>query len=76
MCPPPPTGKGDLIGCGLGGSPRARADVRGLTYCALQSLGLRALAGGLALDPDFARAFRRQLPRELSYDLGGTPEVR
>ncbi|XP_074931843.1 voltage-gated inwardly rectifying potassium channel KCNH3 isoform X2 [Phalacrocorax aristotelis] len=71
-------GKGDLIGCGLGGSPRtrrARADVRGLTYCALQSLGLPALAEGLALDPDFARAFRRQLPRELSYDLGGAPEA-
>ncbi|KAK4807260.1 hypothetical protein QYF61_006321 [Mycteria americana] len=72
-------GKGDLIGCDLGGSPgarRARADVRGLTYCALQSLGRPALAEGLALDPDFARAFRRQLPRELSYDLGGAPEVR
>ncbi|KAM6189049.1 voltage-gated inwardly rectifying potassium channel KCNH3 [Sarcoramphus papa] len=71
-------GKGDLIGCDLGGSPRARrarADVRGLTYCALQSLGLPALAEGLALDPDFARAFRRQLPRELSYDLGGAPEA-
>ncbi|KAM7080018.1 voltage-gated inwardly rectifying potassium channel KCNH3 [Ciconia maguari] len=70
-------GKGDLIGCDLGGSPgarRARADVRGLTYCALQSLGRPALAEGLALDPDFARAFRRQLPRELSYDLGGAPE--
>uniref|UniRef100_A0A663EZJ8 Voltage-gated inwardly rectifying potassium channel KCNH3 n=1 Tax=Aquila chrysaetos chrysaetos TaxID=223781 RepID=A0A663EZJ8_AQUCH len=64
-------GKGDLIGCDLGGSRLARADVRGLTYCALQSLGLPALAEGLALDPEFARAFRRQLPRELSYDLGG-----
>ncbi|XP_010563464.1 PREDICTED: potassium voltage-gated channel subfamily H member 3 [Haliaeetus leucocephalus] len=69
-------GKGDLIGCDLGGSRLARADVRGLTYCALQSLGLPALAEGLALDPDFARAFRQQLPRELSYDLGGAPEVR
>ncbi|XP_054663076.1 potassium voltage-gated channel subfamily H member 3 isoform X2 [Grus americana] len=71
-------GKGDLIGCDLGGSPRsrrARADVRGLTYCALQSLGLPALAEGLALDPDFARVFRQQLPRELSYDLGGAPEA-
>uniref|UniRef100_A0A8B9MMK0 Voltage-gated inwardly rectifying potassium channel KCNH3 n=1 Tax=Accipiter nisus TaxID=211598 RepID=A0A8B9MMK0_9AVES len=67
-------GKGDLIGCDLGGSRLARADVRGLTYCALQSLGLPALAEGLALDPDFARAFRQQLPRELSYDLGGAPE--
>ncbi|XP_076220058.1 LOW QUALITY PROTEIN: voltage-gated inwardly rectifying potassium channel KCNH3-like [Aptenodytes patagonicus] len=69
-------GKGDLIGCDLGGSPRARrarADVRGLTYCALQSLGLPALAEALALDPDFARAFRQQLPRELSYDLGARP---
>lgn len=47
--------------------------MRGLTYCALQSLGLPALAEGLALDPDFARAFRQQLPRELSYDLGGCP---
>ncbi|XP_049674786.1 potassium voltage-gated channel subfamily H member 3 isoform X3 [Accipiter gentilis] len=68
-------GKGDLIGCDLGGSRLARADVRGLTYCALQSLGLPALAEGLALDPDFARAFRQQLPRELSYDLGGAPEA-
>ncbi|XP_075593699.1 voltage-gated inwardly rectifying potassium channel KCNH3 isoform X2 [Balearica regulorum gibbericeps] len=71
-------GKGDLIGCDLGGSPRsrrARVDVRGLTYCALQSLGLPALAEGLALDPDFARVFRQQLPRELSYDLGGAPEA-
>ncbi|KAM9617245.1 voltage-gated inwardly rectifying potassium channel KCNH3 isoform 8-T8 [Morphnus guianensis] len=68
-------GKGDLIGCDLGGSRLARADVRGLTYCALQSLGLPALAEGLALDPEFARAFRRQLPRELSYDLGGAPEA-
>ncbi|KAM6233467.1 LOW QUALITY PROTEIN: voltage-gated inwardly rectifying potassium channel KCNH3 [Porphyrio hochstetteri] len=71
-------GKGDLIGCALGGSPRgrrARADVRGLTYCALQSLGLPALGHGLALDPDFARAFCRQLPHELSYDLGGDPEA-
>ncbi|XP_059688744.1 potassium voltage-gated channel subfamily H member 3 [Gavia stellata] len=68
-------GKGDLIGCDLGGDKRAQADVRGLTYCALQSLRLPALAEGLALDPDFARAFRRQLPHELSYDLGGTPEL-
>lgn len=73
---PPHSGKGDLIGCDLGGPRRAAADVRALTYCALRSLGLRVLAQGLALDPDFARAFRQRLPQQLSYDLGGAPEVR
>ncbi|KYO43381.1 potassium voltage-gated channel subfamily H member 3 [Alligator mississippiensis] len=71
-------GKGDLLGCALparGRVHQANADVKGLTYCDLQCLALRGLAASLALDPDFARTFRRALRAELSYDLGAGPEV-
>ncbi|XP_074836400.1 voltage-gated inwardly rectifying potassium channel KCNH3 isoform X2 [Carettochelys insculpta] len=67
-------GKGDLLGCELsaqGRVPTASADVKGLTYCALQCLSLRGLAESLALYPEFACKFRRDIPAQLSFNLGG-----
>nr|XP_003223275.1 PREDICTED: potassium voltage-gated channel subfamily H member 3 isoform X1 [Anolis carolinensis] len=67
-------GKGDLIGCHISSRDRvvpANADVRGLTYCDLQSLSLPGLLASLKLYPEFARKFLQELPCELSYNLGG-----
>uniref|UniRef100_A0A8C8SNB4 Voltage-gated inwardly rectifying potassium channel KCNH3 n=1 Tax=Pelusios castaneus TaxID=367368 RepID=A0A8C8SNB4_9SAUR len=67
-------GKGDLLGCDLSAQervPKANADVKGLTYCALQCLSLQGLGESLALYPDFAHTFRQEIRAELSYDLGG-----
>ncbi|XP_044305528.1 potassium voltage-gated channel subfamily H member 3 [Varanus komodoensis] len=67
-------GKGDLIGCHISSKEevvQANADVRGLTYCDLQCLSLPGLLGSLELYPEFASKFRRELPCELSYNLGG-----
>nr|XP_056711471.1 potassium voltage-gated channel subfamily H member 3 [Euleptes europaea] len=67
-------GKGDLIGCHISTKEQvvqANADVRGLTYCDLQCLGLAGLLASLELYPEFASKFRRELPCELSYNLGG-----
>ncbi|XP_060108795.1 potassium voltage-gated channel subfamily H member 3 isoform X1 [Heteronotia binoei] len=67
-------GKGDLIGCHITTKEQvvqANADVRGLTYCDLQCLGLAGLLASLELYPEFASKFRRELPCELSYNLGG-----
>uniref|UniRef100_A0A6J0SRE1 Voltage-gated inwardly rectifying potassium channel KCNH3 n=1 Tax=Pogona vitticeps TaxID=103695 RepID=A0A6J0SRE1_9SAUR len=67
-------GKGDLIGCHISSREQviqANADVRGLTYCDLQCLSLPGLLASLELYPEFASKFRRELPCELSYNLGG-----
>ncbi|XP_077184888.1 voltage-gated inwardly rectifying potassium channel KCNH3 isoform X2 [Paroedura picta] len=67
-------GKGDLIGCHIMTKDQvvqANADVRGLTYCDLQCLALAGLLASLELYPEFASKFRRELPCELSYNLGG-----
>uniref|UniRef100_A0A670YC92 Voltage-gated inwardly rectifying potassium channel KCNH3 n=1 Tax=Pseudonaja textilis TaxID=8673 RepID=A0A670YC92_PSETE len=67
-------GKGDLIGCHILSKEegvQANADVRGLTYCDLQCLSLSGLLASLELYPEFASNFRRELPCELSYNLGG-----
>uniref|UniRef100_A0A8D0BE73 Voltage-gated inwardly rectifying potassium channel KCNH3 n=1 Tax=Salvator merianae TaxID=96440 RepID=A0A8D0BE73_SALMN len=67
-------GKGDLIGCHISSRKevvQANADVRGLTYCDLQCLSLPGLFASLELYPEFASKFRRELPCELSYNLGG-----
>ncbi|XP_015261365.1 PREDICTED: potassium voltage-gated channel subfamily H member 3 [Gekko japonicus] len=67
-------GKGDLIGCHITTKEQvvqANADVRGLTYCDLQCLGLAGLLASLEFYPEFASKFRRELPCELSYNLGG-----
>ncbi|KAM6474340.1 voltage-gated inwardly rectifying potassium channel KCNH3 isoform 2-T2 [Liasis olivaceus] len=67
-------GKGDLIGCHISSKEQgvqANADVRGLTYCDLQCLSLPGLLASLELYPEFASKFRRELPCELSYNLGG-----
>ncbi|XP_070793864.1 voltage-gated inwardly rectifying potassium channel KCNH3 [Pituophis catenifer annectens] len=67
-------GKGDLIGCHISSKEpgvQANADVRGLTYCDLQCLSLSGLLASLELYPEFASKFRRELPCELSYNLGG-----
>ncbi|XP_043822028.1 potassium voltage-gated channel subfamily H member 3 isoform X4 [Dromiciops gliroides] len=66
-------GKGDLIGCELPQREqvvKANADVKGLTYCALQCLQLAGLHESLALYPEFAPRFSRGLRGELSYNLG------
>ncbi|KAJ7317941.1 hypothetical protein JRQ81_004103 [Phrynocephalus forsythii] len=67
-------GKGDLIGCHISSREQvvqANADVRGLTYCDLQCLRLPSLLASLDLYPEFANKFHRELPCELSYNLGG-----
>uniref|UniRef100_A0A8C6V9S5 Voltage-gated inwardly rectifying potassium channel KCNH3 n=1 Tax=Naja naja TaxID=35670 RepID=A0A8C6V9S5_NAJNA len=67
-------GKGDLIGCHISSKEQgvqANADVRGLTYCDLQCLSLSGLLASLELYPEFGSKFRRELPCELSYNLGG-----
>ncbi|XP_051819554.1 potassium voltage-gated channel subfamily H member 3 isoform X2 [Antechinus flavipes] len=66
-------GKGDLIGCELPQREqviKANADVKGLTYCALQCLQLAGLHESLALYPEFAPRFSHGLRGELSYNLG------
>ncbi|XP_038608916.1 potassium voltage-gated channel subfamily H member 3 [Tachyglossus aculeatus] len=66
-------GKGDLIGCELPPRERvvkANADVKGLTYCALQRLQLAGLHDSLDLYPEYAPRFSRGLRGELSYNLG------
>ncbi|XP_042311424.1 potassium voltage-gated channel subfamily H member 3 [Sceloporus undulatus] len=71
-------GKGDLIGCHISSREQvvpANADVRGLTYCDLQCLNLPGLLASLELYPDFASKFRRELPCELSYNLGGGSNI-
>ncbi|KAH0629256.1 hypothetical protein JD844_011193 [Phrynosoma platyrhinos] len=71
-------GKGDLIGCHISSREQvvpANADVRGLTYCDLQCLSLPGLLASLELYPEFASKFRRELPCELSYNLGGGNNV-
>ncbi|XP_069509905.1 voltage-gated inwardly rectifying potassium channel KCNH3 [Ambystoma mexicanum] len=68
-------GKGDLIGCDLSSKDhviKSQADVKGLTYCDLQSIHLRGLYESLELYPEYGQKFRRELRCELSYNLGGS----
>ncbi|KAJ1160621.1 hypothetical protein NDU88_001117 [Pleurodeles waltl] len=68
-------GKGDLIGCDLSSKDqviKSQADVKGLTYCDLQSIHLKGLYESLELYPEFGLKFKRELRSELSYNLGSS----
>ncbi|XP_061432472.1 potassium voltage-gated channel subfamily H member 8-like [Lethenteron reissneri] len=65
-------GKGDLIGSDLTVIEevvKTNADVKALTYCALQCIGLRGLYNVLSLYPEYACHFLRDLQNDLTYNL-------
>ncbi|KAI6072477.1 Potassium voltage-gated channel subfamily H member 4 isoform X3 [Aix galericulata] len=73
-------GKGDLIGTELPGEERvlkSKADVKALTYCELQHVGLGGLREVLRLYPEYAAKFTAELRRDLTFNLqeGGEAEV-
>ncbi|XP_053564059.1 potassium voltage-gated channel subfamily H member 3 [Bombina bombina] len=68
-------GKGDLMGCEISFEDKvikANADVKGLTYCDLQSISLRGLRDTLSLYPEYAQKFTCQITNQLSYNLGSS----
>ncbi|XP_061666369.1 potassium voltage-gated channel subfamily H member 4-like [Syngnathoides biaculeatus] len=65
-------GKGDLIGCDLPESERvikANADVKALTYCDLQYVGVRGLREVLRLYPEYAGVFASDIHSNITYNL-------
>uniref|UniRef100_A0A8B9UWB7 Potassium voltage-gated channel subfamily H member 4 n=1 Tax=Anas zonorhyncha TaxID=75864 RepID=A0A8B9UWB7_9AVES len=73
-------GKGDLIGAELPGEGRvmkSKADVKALTYCDLQHVGLGGLRQVLQLYPEYAAKFTAEIRRDLTFNLreGGEVEV-
>ncbi|XP_032058422.1 potassium voltage-gated channel subfamily H member 4 [Aythya fuligula] len=74
-------GKGDLIGAELPGEERvmkSKADVKALTYCDLQHVGLGGLREVLRLYPEYAAKFTADIRRDLTFNLreGGGVEPR
>lgn len=74
-------GKGDLIGSDLPGTDqviKTNADVKALTYCDLQYIGLRGLREVLELYPEYANVFASDIYNNLTYNLreGSQDEVR
>ncbi|NXU50786.1 KCNH4 protein, partial [Turnix velox] len=66
-------GKGDLIGADLCGDAeqviKTTADVKALTYCDLQSIGLRGLCEVLRLYPEYASRFGADIHQDLTFNL-------
>ncbi|NXJ96875.1 KCNH4 protein, partial [Corythaixoides concolor] len=65
-------GKGDLIGADLCSTDRViktNADVKALTYCDLQYVGLRGLCEVLQLYPEYASKFTADIHQDLTFNL-------
>lgn len=68
----PPAGKGDLIGADLCRTDqviKTNADVKALTYCDLQHIGLRGLWEVLQLYPEYASKFTADIHQDLTFNL-------
>lgn len=68
----PPAGKGDLIGADLSSTDqviKTNADVKALTYCDLQHIGLRGLCEVLQLYPEYASKFTADIHQDLTFNL-------
>lgn len=81
VCVTTPTGKGDLIGADLPEDDqviKTNADVKALTYCDLQYIGVRALREVLGLYPEYSSRFSLDIHHNLTYNLreGSEAEVR
>nr|XP_031362951.1 potassium voltage-gated channel subfamily H member 4 [Lonchura striata domestica] len=65
-------GKGDLIGADLCRTDqviKTNADVKALTYCDLQHIGLRGLCEVLQLYPEYASKFTADIHQDLTFNL-------
>ncbi|NXA55723.1 KCNH4 protein, partial [Nothocercus julius] len=65
-------GKGDLIGADLASQEpviKTSADVKALTYCDLQYIGLRGLCEVLQLYPEYASKFTADIHQDLTFNL-------
>ncbi|NWX93914.1 KCNH4 protein, partial [Nothoprocta pentlandii] len=65
-------GKGDLIGADLASQEpviKTSADVKALTYCDLQYIGLRGLCEVLQLYPEYASKFNADIHQDLTFNL-------
>ncbi|XP_075378995.1 voltage-gated delayed rectifier potassium channel KCNH4 [Mycteria americana] len=65
-------GKGDLIGADLCSTDqviKTNADVKALTYCDLQYIGLRGLCEVLQLYPEYASKFTVDIHQDLTFNL-------
>ncbi|XP_039943008.1 potassium voltage-gated channel subfamily H member 4 [Hirundo rustica] len=65
-------GKGDLIGADLCSTDqviKTNADVKALTYCDLQHIGLRGLCEVLQLYPEYASKFTADIHQDLTFNL-------
>ncbi|XP_009325303.1 PREDICTED: potassium voltage-gated channel subfamily H member 4 [Pygoscelis adeliae] len=65
-------GKGDLIGADLCSTDqviKSNADVKALTYCDLQYLGLRGLCEVLQLYPEYASKFMADIHQDLTFNM-------
>nr|XP_030112100.3 potassium voltage-gated channel subfamily H member 4 isoform X1 [Taeniopygia guttata] len=65
-------GKGDLIGADLCRTDqviKTNADVKALTYCDLQHIGLRGLWEVLQLYPEYASKFTADIHQDLTFNL-------
>ncbi|NXT56188.1 KCNH4 protein, partial [Pluvianellus socialis] len=65
-------GKGDLIGADLCSTDqviKTNADVKALTYCDLQYIGLRGLCEVLQLYPEYASKFTADIHQDLTFNL-------
>ncbi|NWX25884.1 KCNH4 protein, partial [Notiomystis cincta] len=65
-------GKGDLIGADLCSTDqviKTNADVKALTYCDLQHIGLRGLCEVLQLYPEYASKFSADIHQDLTFNL-------
>ncbi|XP_054032677.1 potassium voltage-gated channel subfamily H member 4 isoform X1 [Dryobates pubescens] len=65
-------GKGDLIGADLCSTDqviKTNADVKALTYCDLQHIGLRGLCEVLQLYPEYASKFSAEIHQDLTFNL-------
>nr|XP_009686063.1 PREDICTED: potassium voltage-gated channel subfamily H member 4 [Struthio camelus australis] len=65
-------GKGDLIGADLPSKDqviKTNADVKALTYCDLQYIGLRGLCEVLQLYPEYASKFTADIHQDLTFNL-------
>ncbi|XP_074705182.1 voltage-gated delayed rectifier potassium channel KCNH4 isoform X1 [Strix aluco] len=65
-------GKGDLIGvdlCSTDQVIKTNADVKALTYCDLQYIGLRGLCEVLQLYPEYASKFTVDIHQDLTFNL-------
>ncbi|NXA09231.1 KCNH4 protein, partial [Sapayoa aenigma] len=65
-------GKGDLIGADLCSTDqviKTNADVKALTYCDLQHIGLQGLCEVLQLYPEYASKFTADIHQDLTFNL-------